>query len=72
MAPKDRGTVSLVRDGHRYEGEWSIQRDMIKVSLQGNGSDVTRLGGHVNNPADFAMIILSELITKHLQDTAKK
>jgi hypothetical protein len=72
MAPKDHGTITLERDGRRYEGEWSVQRDMIKVSMRGNGSDVTQLGGHANNPDDLAMIILSELITKHLRDSSKQ
>src|SRR5260370_39095464 len=67
VARKQHGLVTLERDGRRYVGAWSVKKGMMTVELRGIGSDITQVGGHANNPDNLAMVILSEMITKHLQ-----
>ena len=67
VARKQHGLVTLERDGRHYVGAWSVKKGMMTVELRGIGSDITQVGGHANNPDNLAMVILSEMITKHLQ-----
>jgi hypothetical protein len=66
MEDKRLGAVTLDRGGQRYVGEWSINEEMITVTLRGNGSKTTQLGDSANMPDDLAMTMLVELITEHL------
>ena len=65
MAYARYGTRSLSQITAPYGNR--VPKGMMTVELRGIGSDITQVGGHANNPDNLAMVILSEMITKHLQ-----